>query len=141
MEAAPGEGAELMGVGGWEGGCCPPVIPPGMPPGPPIGPSLCGFGVPERSSPEAAEVLETVDCCEASSTTGFPSGPIEGGLVLLTEVLLPEWSPDSSGVLVGVIGCGVDVGGGMLFWGLLGIPGIPGPLGYIWVAPYPLILC
>lgn len=88
-----------------------------------------------------AEVLETVDCCEASSTTGFPSGPIEGGLVLLTEVLLPEWSPDSSGVLVGVIGCGVDVGGGMLFWGLLGIPGIPGPLGYIWVAPYPLILC
>lgn len=60
MEAAPGEGAELMGVGGWEGGCCPPVIPPGMPPGPPIGPSLWGFGVPERSSPEAGKLSNTV---------------------------------------------------------------------------------
>lgn len=58
MEAAPGDGAELIGVGGWEGGCCPPVIPLGMPPGPPMGPSLWGFGVPDLSSPDAKRELK-----------------------------------------------------------------------------------
>lgn len=54
METAPGEEAELMGVGGCEGGCCEPPIPPGIV-GPPSGPSLWGLGVTERSSPEAVE--------------------------------------------------------------------------------------
>lgn len=54
METAPGDEAELMGVGGCEGGCWEPPIPLGIV-GPPIGPSLCGLGVTERSSPEAVE--------------------------------------------------------------------------------------
>lgn len=130
----------MMGVGGCDGGCWPLPIPLGIV-GPPSGPSLWGLGVTERSSPEAAELLETVDCCEASSTTGLPSGPMEGGLLLLRAVEGAEaWSAESSGAPEGVRGCGVEVGGGMLFWGLSrllfgppgGRPAIPGPLGYIW---------
>lgn len=54
METAPGDEAELMGVGGCDGGCWEPPIPLGIV-GPPSGPSLWGFGVTERSSPDAVE--------------------------------------------------------------------------------------
>ena len=43
MDWAPGDGAELMGVGGWDDGCC--CMGAGGPP--------CGLGVPGWSSPEA----------------------------------------------------------------------------------------
>lgn len=95
-------------------------------------------GIKGRGLP--AELLETVDCCDASSTTGFPSGPMDGGLLLLRAGAgAGACSADSNGAPEGVRGCGVEVGGGMLFCGLsrllLGTPGarpaIPGPLGYI----------
>ena len=54
METAPGEEAELMGVGGCDGVCWPLPIPLGIV-GPPSGPSLWGLGVTERSSPEAVD--------------------------------------------------------------------------------------
>lgn len=60
METAPGDWAELMGVGGCDGGCWEPPIPLGIV-GPPIGPSLWGLGVTERSSPDAVEEYEVRD--------------------------------------------------------------------------------
>ena len=96
IDAAPGLGTVLCGVGGWlscccccccccgcGGGCCcccwwekggwcgdgPVVIDPV---------SLRERGVNdgvEASSPEAADVLDSVDCCDASSNPA-PSGPV-----------------------------------------------------------------
>jgi hypothetical protein len=98
--AAPGDGTVLCGVGGW------------LWYGPPTtDPSLRDFGVQLGSSPDAADALESVDCCEPSSR-GAPSGPVvttdvtEPGAACVTfvgavpatlEVLVRPLSCDGSG--------------------------------------------
>lgn len=69
MLAAPGDGTVLCGVAGWL--WYPPII------------SFRTFGVNAGSSPEAADALDNVDCCEPSSRD-VPSGP-----VVITDVTVP----------------------------------------------------